>query len=70
MILLHRLRQQVVKAGGLVMFLTEGNSHVISPSTVALRLVVQRVNRTRVAVMVERSRVCAQGVTVEVDLNA
>lgn len=70
MILLHRLRQQVVRAGALVVFLTEGNSNAISPSTVALRLVVRRINRTRVAVTVERSRICPEGVTAEVDLDA
>ena len=70
MIMLHRLRLKATRSRGLVFFLTEHNSATIPPSMVALRLEIERRTGTSLAVTVTRSRISAEGATVEVPLHA
>ena len=68
--LLHRLRQETVRSRAMVFFLTE-NDHagLITPSTVSLRLEVSRIRDSQIAITVTKSRLCREGVRIEVDLN-
>jgi len=74
MILLHRLRLKTVRAGGLIIFLTERKAAtpptaVIPPSTVSLRLEVRRENNSAITVTVIKSRISKEGATAEVILD-
>ncbi len=68
-ILLHRLRQQAIRAGVLVIFLTEDTARLIPASMVSLRLAVQKVSTSRIAVSTARSRISPEGITTEFVLN-
>jgi hypothetical protein len=68
--LIHRLRQETVRSRAMVFFLTENNhAGLIMPSTVSLRLEVARVRDSRIAITVTKSRLCREGIRLEVDLN-
>jgi len=75
--LLHRLRLRAVRARGLVVFLTEGHEPptpqpdtLIPSSMTSLRLEVQRadINASRLQVTVTKSRLCPEGLQVELEL--
>jgi len=70
--LLHRLRQQTARAKAIVIFLTQTNrartGHLISPSTVSLRLEVKRLDTARSEIMITKSRLCREGIRLEVSL--
>ncbi|UCD64262.1 MAG: hypothetical protein JSW34_02155 [Candidatus Zixiibacteriota bacterium] len=66
--LLHRLRMQTVKSKGLVIFLTEDNSHIIPSSIVSLRLAVSRLSLRSIGAEVTKSRVSKEGLKAEVML--
>jgi hypothetical protein len=70
--LLHRLRLKTVRAKGLVIFLTQKTKADIIPSSMAaLRLEVRRADRTdqnRLNITVTKSRLCAEGIQMEVRL--
>lgn len=68
-ILLHRLRQQAIRAGVLVIFLTEDTARLIPASMVSLRLAVRKVSTSRIAVTTARSRISPEGITTEFVLN-
>jgi len=70
--LLHRLRLRTVRAKGLVIFLTESNDPrqpgIIPASMAALRLEVSRTERhERFRVVITKSRLCLEGVRLEVE---
>ena len=69
-VMLHRLRLKTSRARGMVIFLTENNSGIIPPSTVALRLHVALKNEHSLTVTVTKSRISREGTTAEVSLNA
>jgi hypothetical protein len=68
-ILLHRLRRQTVRRGTLTVFLTDSEFSLIPPSMVSIRLKTKRIDSSRIEVMVERSRICAEGIVKEVDFD-
>jgi hypothetical protein len=68
-ILLHRLRQQAIRAGVLVIFLTEDTARLLPASMVSLRLAVRKVSTSRIAVTTTRSRISPEGITTEFRLN-
>ena len=67
--MLHRLRTRTVRARGLMIFLTENNSHLIPTSMISLRLEVKRKSRSRLTATVTKSRFSPEGATVEVNLH-
>lgn len=69
MTLLHRLRQHTVRAGGLGIFLTEGNSQLIPASMVSLRLEVRRRELSLLEIIVTKSRISKEGRRSEVRVD-
>lgn len=67
-LMLHRLRLKVTRSRGLILMLTENNSGIIPPSMAALRLKVRRAG-DGVQVMVSKSHICKEGVSVEVSFD-
>jgi len=65
----HRLRTRTVRARGLVLFVTENNSHIIPPSMISLRLEVSRKNAAMILVNTTKSRISKEGVRAEVRFN-
>lgn len=68
LVLIHRLRLKTVRAKGLVLFLTNSATSVIPPSMTSLRLVMARQPHGRVGITVARSRLCREGIHLEVSL--
>ena len=68
--LLHRLRQQAVRTGITVIFLTSERAGLIPPSMISLSLRVQRLTASRVTVTVLKSRISCAGVRTELDFDA
>lgn len=68
--LLHRLRLKTVRAGGLVIFLTQNNSEIIPSSMTSLRLETKRIgqNENNLEITIRKSRICAEGARLEVSL--
>jgi hypothetical protein len=68
--LLHRLRLRTVRAKGLVIFLTQ-TSGIIPSSMASLRLETKRIDPAtpnRLLITITKSRLCAEGVRLEVSL--
>ena len=65
--LLHRLRLKTVRSKGLVVFLTQSNSHIIPSSMASLRLEVRR-SGDGLEITVTKSRISTEGSQVEVRL--
>jgi len=63
--MMHRLRQQILKAGSIMIFLTEDNPHLIPASMISLRLEVSRNDNSRLEVAVTKSRIGNAGSRVE-----
>jgi hypothetical protein len=63
--LLHRLRRKTVRARSLMVLLTRSPHRLLPPSLVSLRLEVAR-NRGAMTITVGKSRICREGVVVEV----
>lgn len=68
--LLHRLRQQAARSGAIVIFLTDfdHSRKLITPSTVSLRLEIERVADRRITMSVTKSRLCREGIKREMTL--
>lgn len=68
--LLHRLRQQTARSRAIVIFLTDSDHSrkLITPSTVSLRLEVERIAERRITLSVAKSRLCREGTKKEVAL--
>jgi hypothetical protein len=64
--LVHRLRTKTTRAKALVIFLTESSPALIPAGSVSLRLEVHCRTIGRLIVTVAKSRLCREGVTVEV----
>ncbi|MBD3402060.1 hypothetical protein GF420_04130 [candidate division GN15 bacterium] len=67
--ILHRLRRKTIRARGLVIFLTDHTSDIVPASMASLRLEVSRLQPSRVAVRVSKSRICRPGRRIEVPLE-
>ena len=68
--LLHRLRQQAVRSGIAILFLTSERPGLIPPSMISLSLRVQRLTASRVAVTVCKSKISRAGIRTELDFDA
>ena len=55
--MMHRLRQETLRASAIIFFLTEGHSRIIPAAMVSLRLEVRRIDRLRFEVVVTKSRI-------------
>ena len=60
-ILLHRLRQQIVRAQALAFFLTDDAVRILPASLISLQLSVNRLNRQTLEVTTTRSRITNEG---------
>jgi hypothetical protein len=60
-ILLHRLRQQIVRAQALAFFLTDDSLRILPASLISLQLSVNRLNRQTLEVTTTRSRITNEG---------
>jgi hypothetical protein len=63
--MMHRLRQIILKAGSILIFLTEENPGLIPASMISLRLEVSRNENSRLEVAVTKSRIGNVGSRVE-----
>jgi len=63
--MMHRLRQKTLKAGSIIIFLTENNSEIIPTSMIALRIEIERIGSTRLVATVTKSRISKKGFRVE-----
>jgi len=66
--LMHRLRQKILKAGAIMIFLTEGKRDMIPTSMISLRFEVSRTNARKFIVAITRSRISSEGVKAELSL--
>lgn len=66
--IIHRLRQQITRSRGMLLFLTENNRGLIPASMVSLRLEVHRLDPEHIEAVVVRSRICREGHKVELEL--
>jgi recombination protein RecA len=64
--MMHRLRQKTLKAGSIIIFLTENNSEIIPTSMIALRIEIERIENSRFAATVTKSRISKEGFRVEI----
>lgn len=62
--IMHRLRQDVLKAGSIMIFLTENSSSLIPESMIALRLEVERKGRSNYMIAVTKGRNCNVGAVI------
>lgn len=69
-ILLHRLRQQIVRAKALAFFLTDETAHLLPASLISLQLTVHKVNRQTLEVIATRSRINNEGAKGRLSLEA
>lgn len=69
-ILLHRLRQQVVRAQALVFFLTGDHIRLLPASLVSMQLTVTKVNRRIIEITTTRSRITNEGTKGRMNLEA
>ncbi len=69
-ILLHRLRQQIVRAKALAFFLTDETAHLLPASLISLQLTVHKVNRQTLEVIATRSRINNEGAKGRLRLEA
>jgi hypothetical protein len=67
--MMHRLRRQTVKSKALIFFLTENSSSLIPTSMVSLKLQVSRVSHSIIEVTIAKSRICREGIKVEVAID-
>lgn len=68
LVLMHRLRLKTVRAKGLILFLTNVAAAVIPSSMTSLRLIATRRPHGRIDLTVARSRLCREGIHLEVSL--
>ena len=64
-ILLHRLRQLVLKSKAVALFLTEDNSRALPASLIALQLTVTKTGGDTIAVVTTKSRLTCEGTKAE-----
>ncbi len=62
---MHRLRREILKAGALIIFLTENHPRIIPASMISLRLEVHRVDRSRIEITVIQSRISKAGIRIK-----